>query len=724
MVKATNGSFGKSAVQLGQNNISRNRSPLDLLPDAQEDIADAAGAYRGKNKRSSQSTEGNRQSKSIAGQRENLRRSGGGEVSQKQVRNKAAKALVESKGNVAKAAFNFAMDKDIRATVSNYKGILTVAILADIVGIVPIFGFIFNWILLFVLHMMFMKHDINFYRVISQKRGFIFHVIGGTVIEMVAFYPEATIFAFQAITSKSQVVGKTGRRSNNRRARQTGIPSLGPLVRNNDSIDNYSPKYTSKNIRFGGSELIKRIPNSALAIREKRNPSPELIRSIVRRKEFDLNSLTTPEMKNIQKGLIRPETGFEILESSLGRSDPIKKELIKIITEGLRLDKSFLSQDKNSHIAQYISKNGIESLQLDAEQKKILISGLIQASVIEQSQHIRLSQSDMDTLFREMSATDQNMLKQQVREEYQNYANNSRKLPTIVTLGEYSHHHSVEEILVKESNDAMTEIFDLHGYDASSWITMSSGINKIIKFHTSNFTRATEIEAISPGIVKKLNERQGISHFGRYPHKLLLQQERLQSSDSNYSLLIGAHADHNGSFYQSHNEYQDLYEQLGTDYPLRIFEVNSRVSLLRKLSFARSTYKGKIDNLIIAGHGEASAIHLSDGGKIDERLDSSVVSLDAILETKTDKSIGIMFNGSPNIVLQSCSTGKEGAIGQAISRKYSARVYGPEAPTSIDSFDVINTDIKPVIVPTYKKKQGENLDRTYTYGKKDQNMRI
>ncbi len=196
-----------------------------------------------------------------------------------------------------------------------------------------------------------------------------------------------------------------------------------------------------------------------------------------------------------------------------------------------------------------------------------------------------------------------------------------------------------------------------------------------------NFAYAVSI--LGEQKTQELHNKNGIVYFARYSPKML--EETYANLDpkrkTDKPILVVAYNknDWNGAFYEGVNtNMQDLTKH----YKLIIYEVNGEQRFYEKLLYTRINY-GKINTLIIGGHGEPGMIQMGDPTP-EQSIDlGDSVNLSMVYDVFDRKDT------RPKVILVSCSTGKnEGAIGGLLSKVWGADLEAPKIPTNIKRFDL------------------------------------
>lgn len=199
---------------------------------------------------------------------------------------------------------------------------------------------------------------------------------------------------------------------------------------------------------------------------------------------------------------------------------------------------------------------------------------------------------------------------------------------------------------------------------------------------TRNFMSVFELESQRPGIASALNKEFGISCFGRYPKNLLIAQyDNKDKKEEPYGVIINAKEDYNGAFYGNVNTYNKLFAQLQNRQKIRVFEVESPLDIVRVLNQGRHKY-GKISFAIIGGHGTEKSVWF---GRDFSSRKPSLRQED--LKRKGASALTLAFVENPTIILNSCSTGALGGIGEDMSN-LGATIIAPPTPAAIKDIDV------------------------------------
>lgn len=210
------------------------------------------------------------------------------------------------------------------------------------------------------------------------------------------------------------------------------------------------------------------------------------------------------------------------------------------------------------------------------------------------------------------------------------------------------------------------------------------------KYLQMNLASLSDLEKQRPGIASNLGSEFGIYNLARYPKELLIAQYDQRDTKDNlpYGIIVYPNADHNGAFYQSNKVFKELYGQLQGKYKIVAYEEKDLFGLVRSINKARHRY-GKISFAIIGGHGSKDSVQF--GGELRLYLEKKGELQQKNLVRKGASSLQLAFVDNPTVILDSCSTGSLGGIGEEIS-KLGANVIAPPVPVSAGE---INANILP-----------------------------
>ncbi len=179
-----------------------------------------------------------------------------------------------------------------------------------------------------------------------------------------------------------------------------------------------------------------------------------------------------------------------------------------------------------------------------------------------------------------------------------------------------------------------------------------------------NFAYA--ITAIGEKETEELYKNNGIEYFARYSKKTLKEVHanlsKSHAKEKPLLLIVSNKNDESGFFYDGGAE----LEKLTTYYRVVIVETDSEDGFYKRVKSTAKKY-GKINTLIVRGHGEPDAILLgkdNEKGKLD------------LTDVKELKKIQDAFVKEPEVVLDACNAGKDkDSVGAMLSKTWGARLW-------------------------------------------------
>ena len=168
--------------------------------------------------------------------------------------------------------------------------------------------------------------------------------------------------------------------------------------------------------------------------------------------------------------------------------------------------------------------------------------------------------------------------------------------------------------------------------------------------------------------IKFFNSAFNIDHFLRYNKEIL--QHLLETfseplENKPLAVVILQKEDYNGVLYK----FAKVLSKLINNYKLLIYEVSNEDEFYKRLNEVYEDF-GKINILIIGGHGNEEHIAFSFKAKEKEKLDKS--------DKKEIEPLKNIFHENSLIILFSCSTGKgENSIGELLSKTLNVKVFAP-----------------------------------------------
>lgn len=173
----------------------------------------------------------------------------------------------------------------------------------------------------------------------------------------------------------------------------------------------------------------------------------------------------------------------------------------------------------------------------------------------------------------------------------------------------------------------------------------------------------------------------GIRYFGRYSKETLeaiyANLNPQHDKEKPLLLVVFTRNDWNGAFYHSGRTLDQLTEK----FRVLITEVDTEDEFYDKVKEVGQKY-GKINTLVIGGHGQADSIRL--GNLDDEKAKLDLTDKDELVQLRP------YLKEKPTVVLVSCSTGKDRrGIAALISKQLNAaRVFAPAIPANVTRFKI------------------------------------
>jgi len=189
--------------------------------------------------------------------------------------------------------------------------------------------------------------------------------------------------------------------------------------------------------------------------------------------------------------------------------------------------------------------------------------------------------------------------------------------------------------------------------------------------------------------IKKLNHERGMIYFARYSEKML--NHTYSSLDPNHkkdrpvAYAAFNQNDWNKSFYW---KYDDL-DKLLKHYNVIIYEMESEDKFYDSVKETAEKH-GRIDSLVIAGHGQAKEVNLGSGSGEASDIDTG--------DEKELEALNPYLVDEPTVILIACSSGHtNNSIGAKLSDIWYATVWAPDEPTSLKNISTYkNGKIKKV----------------------------
>lgn len=247
---------------------------------------------------------------------------------------------------------------------------------------------------------------------------------------------------------------------------------------------------------------------------------------------------------------------------------------------------------------------------------------------------------------------------------------------------------------------------------------------KMKNYAADNIEVMLRLENKNPGICKKLAKVYGIRNYARYKDSMLEEQYVTQNEQGRYGIVLNPYDDHNGAFSHMASILERLSEQLKErGVKLRIVEAHGKAGIAKRLLKLDQLYgrNNKIECAVIGAHGAIdhmvfgkTPVTPGDFGLpnnnvpkfgLKEKIKRFLLSdqnektvdhnrgADGVFEQQDLNGPGVeriksFFVDFPSIVLASCSTGKEGGVGQDISGRFKAEVLAPTQDASLNNIYV------------------------------------
>jgi hypothetical protein len=203
-----------------------------------------------------------------------------------------------------------------------------------------------------------------------------------------------------------------------------------------------------------------------------------------------------------------------------------------------------------------------------------------------------------------------------------------------------------------------------------------------------------------------LYQEFGITHFGRYPADVLIDQWKNRDDKSmEYGLWIGPYSDWNTAFDDNQQVFSDFVSTAGKNNArVRVVEARGRLSVAKRIKEMNGRYgdEQKISFIVLSGHGEPGSVQL--GEYIPNNNDFQIRSEDLSGKGAT-KMKNFYVDGMPMVFI-SCSTGVSGGVAQQYSVYTGGETYGPEIPTNISKIHLVRDEKGKLTFENVKFKIG------------------
>lgn len=234
----------------------------------------------------------------------------------------------------------------------------------------------------------------------------------------------------------------------------------------------------------------------------------------------------------------------------------------------------------------------------------------------------------------------------------------------------------------------------------SAW--RASDGSKPEKASFTHLEQLLRLEAARPGSAAKLAaEPFGILAFGRYPIDLLLRQaENADRTDVPWGIVILGEDDHNGALSSPDFAWTDGIGDAQT----RVMEAGSLSELLRRFLALREKY-GQIHFAYVGGHGTKDSIAFGAPNAVEPWDEHGLASVH-LKNLMGLLPAGTFVEGAEG-VLNSCSTGGEGRIGDVVSSLFGITVHAPAIPANISKITAELVD--GIVRFSVTRVEGENI---------------
>lgn len=211
---------------------------------------------------------------------------------------------------------------------------------------------------------------------------------------------------------------------------------------------------------------------------------------------------------------------------------------------------------------------------------------------------------------------------------------------------------------------------------------------------TKSFEAMDELEALSPGSVKKLHEEFGITNFQRYPKEILLNQMAQIDQSKEVGLMIFAANDWNGSMDTEQNLLSKIAHLRKNDLNFRIVECDSAAAMAKQLQSVKQDFEKKISLAILSAHSEPEGFYLGN-----DTSRGSFVKQEEI--AKAASGMKELFSEDAQIVANACSAGAISGWLKDFSKGARVKAVGPDRPAVIRDVEFVGKEM----VPRYEKNE-------------------
>ncbi len=229
----------------------------------------------------------------------------------------------------------------------------------------------------------------------------------------------------------------------------------------------------------------------------------------------------------------------------------------------------------------------------------------------------------------------------------------------------------------------LMKAFEGVGFDSKTTMQLFNSWNSLDQENGRKIEKRRHIETIAmleaaeAGSARAIYDTFFIRHFARYIPGSLLQQLRDYREGTvpdYFTLVLSSNHDWNGALrnFSRNLDRNEISTSQESSREMMVFaEVGSLAQLARQLIRMSKHFK-PIDRLLVQAHG--SSDHLRLGLDRGELLTREMIEQSDGAASLRRKSI-LSENGQ--VILKSCSTGKEGGVAQAIAKKVGVEVIAP-----------------------------------------------
>ncbi|QQG38094.1 MAG: hypothetical protein HYS26_00890 [Candidatus Kaiserbacteria bacterium] len=271
----------------------------------------------------------------------------------------------------------------------------------------------------------------------------------------------------------------------------------------------------------------------------------------------------------------------------------------------------------------------------------------------------------------------------------------------------------LQDLRYEQARKVMASTMAQFGLPADEYTHESFGYHILDQFELIQ-----KLESERPGAVAELHERFGIRWFTRYGAEVLkAQYDQRDKVDQKYGVFLAAAYDHNAGTFQKNDQtvvssVAWQLKQLG--YALRIIECDSKQEVEYYFGEFKKKYgpSRKASFLFIRAHSWRQHLEFGpdeNGGDID--VDDIMGGLGAGPE---------LFVEEPTFILDGCSLGRRGGIGEKASERFSALVFAPKSTASaLTKVDITESNGRLAFSAEYEDHQDKKVSpRVYIRGRK------